>query len=306
MHERGHTVAVIDNLSRGFRESLPEEVPLFDHDVCDTDQLIKNLQDFNPDVVLHFAALADVGESVREPELYSLNNVGGTRSLIDALQTNPVPVVFSSTCAVYGNPDSIPVNETAKINPMSPYGETKHMCENLLHAYADRSGKGVIALRYFNACGASADGKFGEAGEPPIRIIPSVYRALRDNRKFTLYGNDFATDDGTCVRDYIHLDDLAEAHLLSAERVLEHTEFDVFNLGTGVGTSNLEVLAAIGKERGQEVPFEFGPRRLGDPARLFADPSKAKEVLGFCPKHNMDTIVHTSALWFRNHPNGYS
>jgi UDP-glucose-4-epimerase GalE len=235
------------------------------------------------------------------------NNVGGMKSLLEALsKSTPVPVVFSSTCAVYGNPPQIPVDENAPIAPMSPYGESKVLCEEELNKYCNQTSKPAFALRYFNACGADSDGGIGESHFPTQRLISSIFYAINADKTFTMHGTDFDTPDGTCVRDYIHVTDLAEAHVLAAKLLSDKVGFDVVNLGTGSGTSNREILDAVEKTLKNPVKHEFGPRRDGDPARLFADCTKANSVLNFTAKHSdINNVIGTASAWHIENPKGY-
>ncbi len=304
---QGHEVAVLDNYSTGFRQSLPTDAKVFEADIRDTDKVAKAIEEFRPDVVLHYAAFSFVGESVQFPEKYMDNNVGGMKSLLAALKSaGPVPIVFSSTCAVYGNPEVIPVDETAPIAPMSPYGESKVLCETELREYCASTGKPAFALRYFNACGADSEGGIGESHFPTQRLISSIFHAINEKKVFTLHGEDFDTPDGTCVRDYIHVTDLAEAHILAAKQLEGRDCFDVVNLGTGAGTSNKEILDAVEKTQGNPVDHKFGPRREGDPARLFADCTKANSVLNFSATYSsIDNVIKTASDWHLENPKGY-
>jgi len=303
----GHEVCVLDNFSTGFRESLPADAQIYEVNLKDTENVKKALLDFRPDVVLHYAAYSFVGESCKFPEKYFDNNVGGMKSLLKALEeTTPLPVVFSSTCAVYGNPESIPVNENEKIAPMSPYGETKVECEAELKKYCEANMVGAFALRYFNACGADPKGDIGESHFPTQRLISSIFKAINDGVEFTMFGDDFDTRDGTCIRDYIHVLDLADAHIKAAEKLGGLRSLEVVNLGTGQGTSNKEIFDAVEKQLNTCVKYQFGPRRDGDPARLFADCSKANSVLDFEAKHSsLENIIETAAKWHLEFPNGY-
>lgn len=303
----GHDVWIYDNLSTGHREAcLPER--LIEGELADRKTLTKVLTDHKIEAVLHFAACCYVGESVTQPAKYYQNNVVGTLALLDALRAAEVSrLVFSSTTAVYGTPDKVPITEDTPLNPISPYGFTKRVVEHALVDYAQAYGLGSIALRYFNASGASREGNLGEDHAPETHLIPLVLQvALGQRDKITIFGDDYPTEDGTCVRDYIHVEDLAEAHLLALNAV-EPGTCDAMNLGSEHGASVLQVVEACREVTGHEIPVEFGPRREGDPAELIADASKAREKLGWQPEFtDIRSIVETAWQWHLEHPDGYS
>lgn len=306
LKKAGHDVWVYDNLSAGHREAcLPDR--LIEGELADRKTLTKVLSEHSIEAVLHFAACCYVGESVTHPAKYYQNNVVGTLALLDALRASDVSrLVFSSTTAVYGTPEKVPISETAALNPINPYGFTKRVIEHALVDYAQAYGLGSIALRYFNASGASRDGDLGEDHAPETHLIPLVLQvALGQRDKITIFGDDYPTDDGTCVRDYIHVEDLAEAHLNALDCV-EPGTCDAINLGTGQGASVLQVVEACREVTGQEIPVEFGPRRAGDPAELIADATKAREKLGWQAEFtDIRSIVETAWRWHRDHPHGY-
>lgn len=297
----GYEVVVADNLIYGHREAIDSRAQFVHADLLvphSLDRLFKN----NPvDVVIHFAAFAYVGESVNEPEKYYYNNVIGTVNLLHAMLAHEVKkIVFSSTCATYGEPQYTPIDEKHPQNPVNPYGRTKLMIEQIFADYERAYGLQHIALRYFNAAGASADGSIGESHTPETHLIPLVLKAITGERKaISVFGTDYDTPDGTCIRDYIHVEDLALAHRLAVEKLKEYS--GCINLGTGIGTSVKEIITAAEKVSGKQCPVEYGPRRAGDPARLFADNHKAKEVLGWKPKYtNIADIIQTAWNWETN------
>lgn len=297
----GYEVVVADNLIYGHREAIDSRAQFVHADLLvphSLDRLFKN----NPvDVVIHFAAFAYVGESVNEPEKYYYNNVIGTVNLLHAMLAHEVKkIVFSSTCATYGEPQYTPIDEKHPQNPVNPYGRTKLMIEQIFADYERAYGLQHIALRYFNAAGASADGSIGESHTPETHLIPLVLKAITGECKaISVFGTDYDTPDGTCIRDYIHVEDLALAHRLAVEKLKEYS--GCINLGTGIGTSVKEIITAAEKVSGKQCPVEYGPRRAGDPARLFADNHKAKEVLGWKPKYtNIADIIQTAWNWETN------
>lgn len=308
--EQSHDVMAYDNLSRGHRRAVPEQIPFVHADILDQARLTEELEKFKPDAVLHFAALALVGESVANPDMYFRNNVQGVYSLLEAMR-NAVPeasLVFSSSCAVFGVPQKLPICEDDEKKPVSPYGRSKLIAEFLIEDYCQAYGLRAMALRYFNACGAHSSGTLGEDHEPETHLIPNIIKAARAGKEVTIFGNDFPTRDGTCVRDYIHVEDLVEAHLLAAGWLSrrEKGAFTPVHLGTGNGLSNLEICRATGEVMGQEIGVTFGPRRPGDPPELYADNTRAKELLGFTPQvSGPEHILSTALKWHQNFPDGY-
>ncbi|NWF84171.1 MAG: UDP-glucose 4-epimerase GalE [Bryobacteraceae bacterium] len=281
---RGHEVLVVDDLSKGYAHNVPEG-RLHKLNLLDGEALDAVLAGARFDAVVHFAAFIAVGESVREPEIYFQNNVAGTLSLLAAMRRHGVrKFVFSSTAAVYGNPESTPIPETAPHRPVNPYGESKLMVERILRWLDECSGFRYVALRYFNACGAAAEYGIGEEHEPETHLIPLILRAIRTGSPVTVFGNDYPTPDGTCIRDYIHVLDLASAHAAALDHLLAGGASDSFNAGTGIGYSVLEVIKAAEAATGRQVPFQIGRRREGDPAELVADSSKLMKTLGWEPK----------------------
>jgi UDP-glucose-4-epimerase GalE len=282
---QGHEVTVVDNLSKGYRHNVPAEV-LYQLDIADTSALAELMRQARCQAVIHFAAFIAVGESMREPERYFANNVGGSLSLLTAMsETGVKHIVFSSTAAVYGNPASNPILETFPQAPVSPYGESKVMVETLLRWFDRIHGLTSICLRYFNASGADPEGNLGEEHEPETHLIPLLLRAVMSGRPVTVFGNDYDTPDGTCIRDYIHVNDLAQAHILALDYLQSGGASDQFNVGTSTGHSVLETIGAVEAVTGRKVPYVVGPRREGDPPRLVADSAKLRGKLGWEPRY---------------------
>ena len=297
----GHQPVVYDNLSRGHRQAV-RWGPLVKGDLHDGATLVASLRDHKIDAVMHFAAFAYVGESVSEPELYYRNNVAGTLSLLRAMRETGVGrLVFSSTCAVYGIPDAVPIRETTPKAPLNPYGETKLAIERTLHWFGEGYGLRWAALRYFNAAGADPDGDIGEDHDPETHLIPLVLRAaLGTGEPVGIFGTDYPTADGSAIRDYIHVADLADAHVRALDRLAAGGENGALNLGTGSGCSVREVIAAVERVVGHKVPSQEAPRRPGDPPELVADPSLARTRLDWRPVcSDLDTIISTALAWER-------
>jgi UDP-arabinose 4-epimerase len=294
----GYTPIVYDNLSRGHREAV-RWGPLIEGDLHDRGRLVETIRAHQVSAVMHFAAFAYVGESVSEPELYYRNNVVGTLSLLAAMHEGGVgEIVFSSTCATYGNPAEVPIRETTPQNPVNPYGETKLAIERALHWYGGY-GLRSVALRYFNAAGDDPDGEIGENHDPETHLIPLVVRAaLGQAGPISIFGTDYPTPDGTAVRDYIHVADLADAHVRALGYLHNDGGSTALNLGTGRGHSVREVIAAVERIGGRKVPQREVARRPGDPPELVADPSLALAQLGWQPRHSdLDTIIGTGLAW---------
>jgi UDP-glucose 4-epimerase len=302
----GHEVTVFDNLSAGHRAAVPTGL-LVEGDLRDGELLRRVMADRRIEAVVHFAASVNVGESVADPAGYYANNVGGSLSLLDACRATEVRrFVFSSTCATYGTPQIVPITEAEKQRPINPYGNTKLAVERALADYAPAYGLGCCFFRYFNAAGASPDGTIGEDHRPESHLLPLAIAAAAGRRPpLDLYGTDYPTPDGTCVRDYVHVDDLADAHALALDR-LTPGEVRAFNLGTGRGQSVREVLRAVEAVTGMRVPFRECPRRAGDPPELVADASLVRREWGWVPRYReFEPIVETAWNWHRTHPNGY-
>jgi len=304
--EAGHHVWVYDNLSRGHREAVPAGL-LIEGDLMDHEKLVTTLREKEIEAVMHFAAFALVNESVNDPALYYHNNVVAAISLLDAMRAADVKkIVFSSTTATYGEPAIVPIPETTPQQPINPYGFTKLVIEQALADYAAAYGFAYAALRYFNAAGAKPDGSIGEDHDPESHLIPIVLQvALGQRDRITIFGDDYPTPDGTCIRDYIHIDDLGDAHLRALERLQAGKGLCV-NLGTGRGTSVREIIQACREVTGHPIPEVMGLRRAGDPPELIADATLAKELLGWTPRYtNVKPIVETAWAWHRSHPDGY-
>jgi UDP-glucose 4-epimerase len=303
----GHRVTIYDNLSRGHREAVPSEL-LVQGELTDRSKLVSLMREHQIDAVMHFAAFALVNESVSDPSEYYCNNVIASLELLEAMKEAGVfKIVFSSTTATYGEAETMPISEDAPQQPISPYGFTKLVIERALSDYATAYGFGYVALRYFNAAGAHPDGTIGEDHDPESHLIPVVLQvALGQRDQITIFGNDFPTPDGTCLRDYIHVDDLASAHVRALE-LIEPGKGICANLGTGRGTSVQEVIEACRKITGHPIPTVMSHRRAGDPAELVADNRRAQELLDWVPKYDsIDAIVKTAWKWHRSHPNGFA
>jgi len=303
----GHQVTVYDNLSAGHRQAVDARAAFVEGDLADKPKLNDVLRSGRFDAVMHFAALLNVGESVEQPLRYYRNNVACTLNLLECMQETGIRrMVFSSSCAVYGVPDELPLREDLPRNPISPYGASKLAVEHMLEGSARGWGLGSASLRYFNAAGAAADGSLGEDHRPEIHLIPLVLQtALGQREKVVVYGVDYPTRDGSCIRDYIHVDDLAEAHVLALQGIKEGVA-EAFNVGTGEGTSVLEVISAARAVTGHEIPVEVGRRRPGDPPELYADSDKVKARFGWSPRfRGIANIVASAWSWHRSHPYGY-
>jgi len=306
--EAGHGVVAIDNLFRGHGEAVNRRATFHEIDLADTSLLTKAMTDHAIDCVMHFAALAYVGESVTEPLAYYDNNTAGTVSLLKAMKAAGVKrLVFSSTCATYGEPERTPIVETMRQEPVNPYGWSKWCVERILRDYAasDREFS-FTALRYFNVAGAAADGSLGEDHTPETHLIPVLLlTALGRRDKVTVFGTDYPTPDGTCIRDYVHVEDLCAAHI-TAMQALKPGDTRFYNLGIGRGYSVREVIESAKRITGVDFAVEYGPRRPGDPAVLFANAEKIGRELGWTARYTeIDEIVATAWRWFKNHPQGY-
>ncbi len=300
----GHDVQVLDDLSKGYAHNVPEG-RLHVVNLHDTAALDRVFSKGHFDAVIHFAAFIAVGESVREPEKYFRNNTGGSLSLLDAMRRHGVRrLVFSSTAAVYGNPEHVPIVEDQILKPVNPYGESKLMTETTLRWLDECSSLRYVALRYFNACGAESKYGIGEEHEPETHLIPLIFRAIRTGKPITVFGNDYPTPDGTCVRDYVHVSDLAEAHRLALDSLLAGGPSGVYNAGMGQGYSVMEVIRAAEAVTGRQAPFTLGERREGDPAELVADSSKLQKTFDWKPKYDTLASIVESAWAFDAHKHG--
>lgn len=307
--DRGHEVVIADNLITGYKQAVPKEAVFYQGDIRDYNFLNNLFKTEKIDAVIHFAAFSLVGESVTNPLKYYENNLYGTKVLLQAMIDNNVDkIVFSSTAATYGEPENIPILESDRTCPTNPYGETKLAMEKMMKWSANAYQLRYVSLRYFNACGAHKSGKLGEAHNPESHLIPLVLQVPNGKREsVSIYGTDYDTPDGTCIRDYIHVTDLAEAHILAVGYLMKGGESNVFNLGNGVGYSVREVIETARKVTGHPIPAVEIPRRAGDPARLVASGEKAKTVLGWEPKiTSLEDIIRSAWVWHSTHPNGYN
>lgn len=296
--DAGEKVVVIDNLSRGHRNAVNEDAAFYEGDIGDRDLVTQICREQEVTAVMHFSAFAYVGESVERPDIYYRNNVIQTAVLLDAIRECGVKhFVFSSTCATYGEPVTIPIDETHPQNPTNPYGRTKLMVEYLLKDYDHAFGMKFVALRYFNACGAT-DRRF-ERHDPETHLIPLILDAASGKREsVSVFGGDYPTPDGTAIRDYIHISDLSQAHILALKYLQNGGASDAFNLGNGNGFSVLEVIDAAKRVTGLDVPYKMEARRAGDPSRLIANAAKAASVLGWKPDHaELDSIIESAWNW---------
>ena len=298
---RKRKVVVLDNLVYGHREAIVDEGVVFvEGDLGDRATLDALFEKYDVAAVMHFAAFAYVGESVTEPAKYYRNNLAAPLVLLDAMRAHGCPIfIFSSTCATYGNPQYMPLDEQHPQNPINPYGASKQMLERVLADYSHAYGLKYAALRYFNAAGCSADGLIGEDHNPETHLIPLVLEAAAGRRPhITVFGTDYPTRDGSCIRDYIHVDDLAKAHILAIEKLETGLPSFQCNLGTGIGHTVKELIAAAEKVTGHSIPVVLGERRPGDPPELVAAPAKAKELLGWEAEHkDLDDILRTAWAW---------
>lgn len=310
LQKAGHTPVIYDNASRGHRVVADIlHVPALWADLSDARKLTRALREHKIECVMHFAAYAYVGESVEAPLMYYANNVATTIRVLEAMrEANVDKFVFSSTCAVYGDPDRVPITEDETKKPVSPYGRSKWHVEQILQdlAHADKSFR-YAALRYFNASGCDPEGRLGEDHDPETHLIPVVLQTVLGKRdKVVVFGTDYPTPDGTCIRDYIHVNDLAEAHI-GAMDALEERRIILLNLGTGRGFSVKEIIGAAERVTGRSVPVVYGPRRLGDAIALYADPSEARKVLDWEASYKEpEQIIRTAWQWFEKHPDGYT
>lgn len=294
----GRDVVVLDSLELGRREAVVD-APLVVGEIADRDLVAATCNDHGVTQVVHFAAYKSVGESMEQPAKYWRNNVAGTVELVEACLASGVhDLVFSSSCSVYGTPAIIPVTEQARIQPESIYAESKAMVERILHWYGQTSGLQTVSLRYFNAAGASFDGRIGEDWSHSINLVPVVMKALLlEDRRVKVFGDDYDTPDGTCIRDYIHVDDLASAHVKALDYLGTGGETVAVNVGTGVGSSVLDVINATAAAGDHPVPYDVAPRRTGDPVASFADPAFAEATLGWTAKYGLKEIVDTAYAW---------
>lgn len=307
LREAGIPYQILDNLERG-HAAAALDADIIQQDLRDQAELAKTLNKVRPELVLHFAGYIEVGESVQDPAKFYQNNVTATQNLLDAMRDSGcAKLVFSSTAAVYGEPESVPIPEDHPKRPKNPYGDTKWAVERMLDAYGAAYGLRSFALRYFNASGADPLGRLGEDHRPETHLIPLCVDAVLERRPaLKVFGRDYDTADGTCVRDYVHVCDLADAHLRAAQFLLDGGGSEACNLGSGTGYSVLEVMEAVAKVAGKDVPAEDAPRRTGDPAVLVASNARAKSVLGWEPTRSLEDSARDAYAWRLSHPSGYS
>lgn len=306
--DAGYEVIVIDNLLTGFKEAVHPQAKFYEGDIRDKIFLDNILSKEKIDGVIHFAASSQVGESMKNPLKYYNNNLCGTEVLLESMVEHGIDkIVFSSTAATYGEPESIPILETARTLPTNCYGETKLSMEKMFKWISKAYNLRYVSLRYFNACGAHPNGKIGEAHNPETHLIPLVLQVPNGKREYiSVFGNDYDTKDGTCVRDYIHVNDLAQAHILAMEYLSKGGESNIFNLGNGVGFTVKEVIETARKVTNHTIPIREEERRAGDPSVLIASSEKARKVLGWKPQYaDLETIISTAWKWHVNHPDGY-
>lgn len=307
--EKGEDVVIIDNLETGHMEAVHPSARFYKGDIRDRAFVDSVLDKEKIDAVIHFAANSLVGESMTNPLKYYDNNVNGTKVLLQSMVAHGVDkIVFSSTAATYGEPERVPIMETDRTEPTNPYGETKLSMEKMFKWTNRAHGVKYVSLRYFNACGAHISGEIGEAHSPETHLIPLILQVpLGQREKISVFGDDYPTKDGTCIRDYIHVTDLAQAHILAVDYLMKGNESNIFNLGNGVGFTVNEVIETARKVTGHPIPAAVAPRRAGDPAQLIASSDKAKTVLGWKPEHaDLEEIIATAWKWHSTHPNGYA
>jgi len=307
--DAGEKVVIVDNLQTGFRAAVHPDAKFYEGDIRDRAFMDSVFENEEIDGVIHFAASSQVGESMKDPLKYYSNNMCGTEVLLESMIAHNVDkIVFSSTAATYGEPESIPILETDRTEPTNCYGETKLSRAKMFKWTAKAHNLRFVSLRYFNACGAHPNGKIGEAHNPETHLIPLILQVPNGQRDvISVYGDNYDTKDGTCVRDYIHVNDLAQAHILAMEYLRNGGESDIFNLGNGVGFTVKEVVDVARKVTGHPIPARMEERRAGDPSTLIASSKKAKEILGWNPKYNnLETIIATAWNWHKSHPEGYN
>lgn len=306
--DENEEVVVADNLVTGHEAAVDRRARFYKGDIRNIDFLDRLFHKEKIDAVIHFAAYSLVGESVTAPLKYYDNNLCGTKVLLESMVKNGIDkIVFSSTAATYGEPERIPIMENDRTEPTNPYGETKLSMEKMFQWTGNAHGLRFVSLRYFNACGADESGAIGEDHNPESHLIPIILQVPNHKRDFvSIFGTDYPTPDGTCIRDYIHVTDLSQAHILAVKYLMAGGKSDIFNLGNGVGFSVREVIETARKVTGHSIPAKETPRRAGDPAQLIASSDKAKKVLGWDPKHNsLEEIIASAWSWHKNHPDGF-
>ena len=306
LREAGTEVVVLDSLEFGHHEAVLD-APLEVGDIADDALVSRVVEQYSVDAVVHFAGYKAAGESMEMPERYFDNNVARTNRLLDTLRAHGVDrFVFSSSCSVYGSPSTLPVDEAHATGPESPYAESKLIVEQMLRWYSECHGLRSVALRYFNAAGASADARIGEDSPRPLNLVPlAMLAALGKVPKLSVFGTDYPTPDGTCIRDYIHVDDLADAHVRALDHLAGGGETCALNVGTGTGSSVLEVVDGAKRVSGVDIPVELTDRRPGDPSAVWADNTRVREVLGWEPQYALEEILASAWAWHSTHPDGY-
>ncbi|MDA9461317.1 UDP-glucose 4-epimerase [Enterococcus mundtii 3F] len=306
--EKGYDVAVVDNLLTGHRQAVHTDARFYEGDIRDKEFLRGVFQKETIEGVLHFAASSLVGESVEKPLVYFNNNVYGMQVLLEVMHEFDVKrIVFSSTAATYGEPKESPITEESPTNPKNPYGESKLMMEKMMKWCDEAYGMRYVALRYFNVAGAKSDASIGEDHTPETHLVPIILQvALGQRESLAVYGDDYDTPDGTCIRDYVQVEDLIAAHILALEYLKAGNESNFFNLGSNKGYSVKEMLEAAREVTGRDIPAKMAPRRAGDPSRLVASSEKARSILGWAPEYtDVKEIIKTAWAWHESHPNGY-
>lgn len=307
--ENGEDVAIIDNLQTGHIKAVHPKARFYKGDIRNREFLDSVFAKEKIDAVIHFAAYSLVGESMEKPLKYYENNLCGTKILLDSMVANGInKIVFSSTAATYGEPESLPILETDKTEPTNPYGETKLAMEKMFKWVGRAHNINFVSLRYFNACGAHVSGEIGEDHAVETHLIPLILQVPNNKREHIyIFGDDYNTKDGTCIRDYIHVTDLAQAHILAVKYLRNGGNSDIFNLGNGIGFSVKEVIETARRVTGHPIPAQISPRRAGDPAKLIASSNKARKILGWKPEHaELEEIIATAWNWHKKHPNGYN
>lgn len=307
--ENGEDVAIIDNLQTGHIKAVHPKARFYKGDIRNREFLDSVFAKEKIDAVIHFAAYSLVGESMEKPLKYYENNLCGTKILLDSMVANGInKIVFSSTAATYGEPESLPILETDKTEPTNPYGETKLAMEKMFKWVGRAHNINFVSLRYFNACGAHVSGVIGEDHAVETHLIPLILQVPNNKREHIyIFGDDYNTKDGTCIRDYIHVTDLTQAHILAVKYLRNGGNSDIFNLGNGIGFSVKEVIETARKVTGHPIPAQISPRRAGDPAKLIASSNKARKILGWKPEHaELEEIIATAWNWHKKHPNGYN
>ena len=307
--DAGRDVVIADNLETGHIEAVHPKAKFYQGDIRNREFVDSVFESEQIDGVIHFAANSLVGESMTNPLKYYDNNLCGTKVLLESMVAHGIDkIVFSSTAATYGEPERVPILETDKTEPTNCYGETKLSMEKMFKWVGKAHGLRFVSLRYFNACGAHVSGKIGEAHNPESHLIPLILQVPNGQRDFiSIFGDDYDTKDGTCIRDYIHVTDLAQAHILAMDYLMAGGESNIFNLGNGIGFTVKEVIDTARKVTGHPIPAKITPRRAGDPAQLIASSEKAKTVLGWHPEHaDLEEIIATAWNWHKNHPHGFA